>query len=179
VDRFGIGKSILGQVRIEPAAAANLRKGIGNPDRAGNTLRVQARVEELLQVRNVIPIPRPLGLLAANQIRQRQKRKLSTAVCTDLSPRKEFLKWGQQVVATPEFKPLFLTIGQVAEQKASKCPRLPAVPFDRARGLEEAGSREPVGEIVPTIGRKREVEVVCVPLEAVEADGVAAHDEAR
>jgi hypothetical protein len=82
------------------------------------------------------------------------------------------------VVATPEFKPLFLTIGQVAEEKASKCPRSPAVPFDRAGARKDVRSDEPIGEVIPTVGREGEVEVVGMSLKAIEANGMASHDKA-
>src|SRR5262249_39849318 len=69
--------------------------------------------------------------------------------------------------------------GLVAEQKAPKGHRPPAVPFNRARGRKEACSGEPIAQVGPTVRRKREVKIVCVTLEPVEADGVSPQDEAR
>jgi hypothetical protein len=55
----------------------------------------------------------------------------------------------------------------------------PAVPFDKPTARKEAGSSEPVGEVVPAVGCDCEVEVVRVAVKAVVADGVPAHHKAR
>src|SRR5262249_45444338 len=94
------------------------------------------------------------------------------------APCGELRERGEQVIAAPELQPLLLAVGQVAEEKTPERPGPPAVPLDGAGAREEARPGEPAGEVVPAVGREGQVEVVGLPLQAVEADGVAAHDEA-
>ena len=47
---------------------------VGNCDAARNTRRVETRVEEVLEIRDIVPILGPLGLLAPNQVGQREER---------------------------------------------------------------------------------------------------------